>query len=87
MKVKNDEEAIRWMQDTEYGLTASVYSSQLERAEKILQQINAGSGYWNCCDRVYVRFAEPGRTSDCLKQTSDDLQVFTSRGGGRVPVT
>ena len=27
MKVKNDEEAIRLMQDTEYGLTASVYSS------------------------------------------------------------
>ena len=26
MKVKNDEEAIQLMQDTEYGLTASVYS-------------------------------------------------------------
>ncbi len=26
MKVKNDEEAIQLMQDTEYGLTAAVYS-------------------------------------------------------------
>ena len=61
MKVKNDEEAIRWMQDTEYGLTASVYSGKLERAEKILHQINAGSGYWNCCDRVSAALPWSGR--------------------------
>jgi acyl-CoA reductase-like NAD-dependent aldehyde dehydrogenase len=61
MKVKNDEDAIRLMQDTEYGLTASVYSSKLERAEKILREINAGSGYWNCCDRVSAALPWSGR--------------------------
>ena len=61
MKVKNDEEAIQLMQDTEYGLTASVYSSNKLRAEKILQQINAGSGYWNCCDRVSASLPWSGR--------------------------
>lgn len=61
MKVKNDEEAIQWMQDTEYGLTASVYSSNQTRAEKILQKINAGSGYWNCCDRVSAALPWSGR--------------------------
>lgn len=61
MKVKNDEEAVRWMQDTEYGLTASVYTSKLERAENILKQINAGSGYWNCCDRVSAALPWSGR--------------------------
>jgi len=61
MKVKNDEEAIRLMQDTEYGLTASVYSNNKSRAEKILQQINAGSGYWNCCDRVSASLPWSGR--------------------------
>lgn len=61
MKVKNDEEALQYMQDTEYGLTASVYTSNLERAEKILQQINAGSGYWNCCDRVSAALPWSGR--------------------------
>ena len=61
MKVKNDEEAIRLMQDTEYGLTASVYSSNKSRAEKILQQMNAGSGYWNCCDRVSASLPWSGR--------------------------
>jgi acyl-CoA reductase-like NAD-dependent aldehyde dehydrogenase len=61
MKVKNDEEAIRLMQDTEYGLTAAVYSSDKKRAENMLQQINAGTGYWNCCDRVSAALPWSGR--------------------------
>ena len=61
MKVKDDEEAIELMQDTEYGLTASVYSSDKLRAEKILQKINSGSGYWNCCDRVSAALPWSGR--------------------------
>ncbi|MDQ2721624.1 MAG: aldehyde dehydrogenase family protein [Bacteroidota bacterium] len=61
MKVKNDEEAIQLMQDTEFGLTASVYSSDKTRAEKILQQINVGTGYWNCCDRVSPALPWSGR--------------------------
>ncbi|MEP6928229.1 MAG: aldehyde dehydrogenase family protein [Ginsengibacter sp.] len=61
MKVKNDEEAIQLMQDSEYGLTAAVYSSDQSRAEKILQQINTGSGYWNCCDRVSASLPWSGR--------------------------
>jgi acyl-CoA reductase-like NAD-dependent aldehyde dehydrogenase len=61
MKVKSDEEAIQLMQDTEYGLTASVYSSDKKRASTILQQINAGSGYWNCCDRVSAALPWSGR--------------------------
>jgi acyl-CoA reductase-like NAD-dependent aldehyde dehydrogenase len=61
MKVKNDEEAIRLMQETEYGLTASVYSSDQARAEGILRQINAGTGYWNCCDRVSAALPWSGR--------------------------
>jgi acyl-CoA reductase-like NAD-dependent aldehyde dehydrogenase len=56
MKVKNDEEAIQLMQDTEYGLTASVYSSDKIRAQKILKEINAGTGYWNCCSFLYCIF-------------------------------
>lgn len=61
MKVKNDEEAIKLMQDTEYGLTAAVYSSDKKRAEKILKQINAGTGYWNCSDRVSAALPWSGR--------------------------
>lgn len=61
MKVKNDQEAVPLMQDTEYGLTAAVYSSDKKRAENILQQINAGTGYWNCCDRVSAALPWSGR--------------------------
>ena len=61
MKVENDEEAIQLMQDTEYGLTASVYSSDKQRAENILGRINTGTGYWNCCDRVSAPLPWSGR--------------------------
>jgi acyl-CoA reductase-like NAD-dependent aldehyde dehydrogenase len=69
MKVKNDEEAIQLMQDTEYGLTASVYSASKNRAEKILQQINAGTGYWNCCDRVSAALPWSGRNHSGIGTT------------------
>jgi acyl-CoA reductase-like NAD-dependent aldehyde dehydrogenase len=61
MKVKDDEEAIQLMKDSAYGLTASVYSSNKIRAEKILQQIDTGTGYWNCCDRVSAALPWSGR--------------------------
>jgi acyl-CoA reductase-like NAD-dependent aldehyde dehydrogenase len=61
MKVETDEEAIRLMQDTDYGLTAAVYSADKQRAENILRQINTGSGYWNCCDRVSAPLPWSGR--------------------------
>jgi len=44
MKVKNDDEAIKLMSDTEYGLTAAVYSSDKSRAVKILSKVDAGTG-------------------------------------------
>jgi acyl-CoA reductase-like NAD-dependent aldehyde dehydrogenase len=49
------------MNDTDYGLTAGVYSAGQQRAEAILAQINAGSGYWNCCDRVSAALPWSGR--------------------------
>jgi len=61
MRVKNDEEAVHLMADTEYGLTAAVYTSSRARAEKILARLNTGSGYWNCCDRVSAALPWSGR--------------------------
>jgi acyl-CoA reductase-like NAD-dependent aldehyde dehydrogenase len=61
MKVKDDNEAAELMQDTEYGLTASVYSCSQERAEAILKSLNTGTGYWNCCDRVSAALPWSGR--------------------------
>lgn len=73
MKVKNDNEAIGLMKDTEYGLTASVYSSDQSRAEKILREIDAGTGYWNCCDRVSAAVPWSGRKHSGFGSTLSHL--------------
>lgn len=68
-KVKDDEEAARLMGDTEYGLTAAVYSSSYERAEQVLKQLNTGTAYWNCCDRVSASLPWSGRKHSGLGMT------------------
>ncbi|MEQ9440627.1 MAG: aldehyde dehydrogenase family protein [Cyclobacteriaceae bacterium] len=60
-KVESNEEAVALMQDTEYGLTAAVYCDTQEEAEEILSQIDSGSAYWNCCDRVSANLPWSGR--------------------------
>ncbi len=61
--VRSDEEAIDLMNDSRFGLTAGVYSQNREAAEKILTQIDTGSVYWNCCDRISPRLPWSGRKS------------------------
>jgi acyl-CoA reductase-like NAD-dependent aldehyde dehydrogenase len=50
MKVKDDNEAIKLMNDSPYGLTASVWTKDLDVAQKIGNQINTGTFYMNRCD-------------------------------------
>ena len=38
----------------------------LEGAKKVLAQVNAGSVYWNCCDRVSPRLPWSGRGNSGL---------------------
>ena len=61
MKVKDDAEAIKLMNDTEFGLTAAVYSASKERADNIFAQLDTGTVYWNCCDRVSAAVPWSGR--------------------------
>ncbi|WP_233509462.1 aldehyde dehydrogenase family protein [Pedobacter chinensis] len=83
MKVKNDEEALKLMQDTDYGLTASVYTADQTRAEKILSQLDSGSGYWNCCDRVSAALPWSGRKYSGIGATLSHLglRAFTKPKG------
>lgn len=83
MKVKSDEEALQLMNDTEYGLTAAVYSSSQKRAEKILAQLNSGTGYWNCCDRVSAALPWSGRKHSGFGSTLSyvGLRAFTQPKG------
>ncbi len=59
-RVADDAEAVRLMNDTEYGLTAGVYTPDEARARRILAQIRSGTVYWNCCDRVSPRLPWSG---------------------------
>ncbi|HVM90045.1 MAG TPA: aldehyde dehydrogenase family protein [Puia sp.] len=68
-KVKDDDEAVALMLDTEYGLTAAVYSNNYERAEKVMQQMNTGTVYWNCCDRVSGALPWSGRKHSGMGST------------------
>ncbi|MGN8057274.1 aldehyde dehydrogenase family protein [Pedobacter sp. 22163] len=83
MKVKDDEEALNMMKDTDYGLTASVYTADQTRAEKILSQLDAGSGYWNCCDRVSAALPWSGRKYSGIGATlsHQGLRAFTKPKG------
>ncbi len=60
-RVRDDGEATAFMNDTEFGLTAGVFSPDEPRATEILREVDAGTAYWNCCDRVSPRLPWSGR--------------------------
>ena len=64
MKVRSDEEAINLMNDSPYGLTASIWTQDLEIAEKIGDQIETGTFYLNRCD-----YLDPGLAWTGVKET------------------
>ena len=69
MAVKNDVEAILLMNDSNFGLTASLWTQDQTRAEKIADQIETGTVFMNRAD-----YLDPGL---CWTGCKD-----TGRGGG-----
>ncbi|MBT56469.1 MAG: aldehyde dehydrogenase [Mameliella sp.] len=69
MPVKDDAEAIRLMNDSDFGLTASVWTRDAARAEAIADQIETGTVFMNRAD-----YLDPGL---CWTGCKD-----TGRGGG-----
>jgi len=59
-RASSDDEAVALMNDSAYGLTAGVYTKAEKRAKRILERVEAGSVYWNCCDRVSPRLPWSG---------------------------
>ncbi len=64
MKVKDDAEAVRLMNDSPYGLTASIWSADLEAAERIGTEVQTGTVYMNRCD-----YLDPGLAWTGVKDT------------------
>ena len=68
-KVSSEQEALELMQDTNYGLTASVYSKDRHICEVILEKMNTGTVYWNTCDRVSPFLPWSGRKNSGIGST------------------
>jgi len=64
MKVKDDAEAIRLMNDSPYGLTASIWTRDLDAAERIGREIETGTVYMNRAD-----YLDPGLAWTGVKDT------------------
>ncbi|MFL2685582.1 MAG: aldehyde dehydrogenase family protein [Amylibacter sp.] len=69
MSVKNDEEAIKLMNDSDFGLTASLWTEEINRAEAIADRIDTGTAFMNRAD-----YLDPAL---CWTGCKD-----TGRGGG-----
>ena len=50
MKVGDDEEAVRLMNDSEFGLTASIWTKDIVRGEQLAEVVEAGTVFVNRCD-------------------------------------
>src|SRR5580765_3489298 len=76
-KVGSDAQALALMNDTRYGLTAGVFTRDEARARAILGQVNAGTVYWNCCDRVSPRLPWSGHGDSGVGLTLSTLGIQT----------
>jgi acyl-CoA reductase-like NAD-dependent aldehyde dehydrogenase len=64
MKVKDDAEAVRLMNDSPYGLTASIWTTDLDAAERLGADIQTGTVFANRCD-----YLDPGLAWTGVKDT------------------
>jgi acyl-CoA reductase-like NAD-dependent aldehyde dehydrogenase len=64
MKVKDDAEAIHLMNDSPYGLSASIWTSDLDAAARLAASIETGTVYANRCD-----YLDPGLAWTGVKDT------------------
>lgn len=50
MKVKSDEEAVKLMNDSEFGLTASIWTKDTDKGYELAEEVEAGTVFVNRCD-------------------------------------
>jgi acyl-CoA reductase-like NAD-dependent aldehyde dehydrogenase len=60
MKVTSDEQAVRMMNDSAYGLTAAIWTEDVEAAERIGRQVDTGTVFMNRCDYLDPALAWTG---------------------------
>jgi acyl-CoA reductase-like NAD-dependent aldehyde dehydrogenase len=70
MKVRDDAEAIRLMNDSPYGLTASIWTKDEEAAERIGGEVETGTVFMNRCD-----YLDPGLAWTGVKDTGRGVSL------------
>jgi acyl-CoA reductase-like NAD-dependent aldehyde dehydrogenase len=60
MVVKNDDEAVHLMNDSRYGLTASIWTSDVDAAIRIGDRVDTGTWFLNRCDYLDPALAWTG---------------------------
>ena len=60
MAVADDEEAIKLMNDSAYGLTAAIFSKDAAAATRIGQELETGTVFLNRCDYLDPALAWTG---------------------------
>ena len=74
MKVGSDEEAIRLMNDSPYGLTAAIWTRDVDAAERIGGEVETGTVFMNRCD-----YLDPGLTWTGVKDTGRGTRPVEAR--------
>jgi acyl-CoA reductase-like NAD-dependent aldehyde dehydrogenase len=78
MKVHDDDEAVALMNDSPYGLTASIWTGDMDRAAEIGARVETGTVYMNRCDYldphlVWTGVKDTGRGAALSKYGFDAL--------------
>jgi acyl-CoA reductase-like NAD-dependent aldehyde dehydrogenase len=60
MKVRGDDEAVALMNDSDYGLTAAIWTSDADAALSIGERVATGTWFMNRCDYLDPALAWTG---------------------------
>ena len=72
MKVASDDEAVALMNDSEYGLTAAIWTSDADAAQRLGSRIETGTVFMNRCD-----YLDPGLAWTGVKNTGRGATLST----------
>ncbi len=72
MKVSNDDEAVALMNDSDYGLTASIWTKNKEKARELSKKIETGTVFMNRCD-----YLDPALAWTGVKNTGRGVSLST----------
>ncbi len=77
MKVSDDKEALSLMNDSDYGLTAAVYTRNQKLAERLARKIETGTVFMNRCDYLDPKLTWAG-VKDTGKGVSLSMHCYDS---------